>query len=294
MLYRSLFVGVLISAFVPALLHADAFDNYTNPILAKVPDAKTVEKITKLTPQLMVQHSRALPGFTAAFVVVKTNENRWAKLLVMPARQKVSETESVPIVLIDRYVTFREGEERAVLAKGQNVRLFGDFRFSLDIGQVVPESIQGDLRVVVTKEGHHLEPIGKAEMYLVTKHLPEANPAKTDKFVAGAKFEMRYFNGAYKLFDDGQRSGTLHLKTDDKGEITGHYYSDLDGKKYEVSGKVSNAPLHKVEFLIAYPRTIQTFTGFMFTGDGRAISGSSIMQGHATGFYAVRIEDAKK
>jgi hypothetical protein len=31
----------------------------------------------------------------------------------------------------------------------------------------------------------------------------------------------------------------------------------------------------------------------MFTGDGRAITGSSRLQDRETGFYAVRIEDAK-
>src|ERR1700722_17441888 len=99
MLPRTLAIGVLFLV-MPALIRADAFDNYTNPILAKVPEAKSVEKITKLTPELMVQHSRALPGVSGAFIVVRTNDDRWAKLLVMPGRQKISAQESVPIVLI--------------------------------------------------------------------------------------------------------------------------------------------------------------------------------------------------
>jgi hypothetical protein len=288
MLRRLLAVGVLIT--LPTIAHADAFDNYTNPLLAKIPEAKGVEKITKLTPRMMVEHSRALPGISSAFIVVKTNDDRWAKLLVMPARQKITNEESLPIILIERYITFREGEERQIHATGQNVRLFADFRFNLDIGQVVPTTAPGDLRVVVDKDDYYLETVGKAEMYLVTKHLPEANPAKAAKLEVGAKFEMRYFNGKYKLYDDGRRSGTLHLKVDDKGDVLGHYYSDKDGAKYEVGGKVSTTPQHQIEFTITYPRTMQTFTGYLFTGDGRAITGSAVLQGHATGFYAVRIE----
>ena len=294
MSHRLFFFTLVAAILMPAVLRADAFDNYTNPILGKVPDARSAEKITKLTPALMVEHSRVLPGVSGAFIVVKTNDNRFAKLLVMPARQKVSDKESLPIVLIERYVTFREGEERTVHATGQNVRLFGDFHFNMDIGQVVPKSIGADLRVVLDKDDCYLEPIGKAEMYLVTKHLPEANPVKPAKLVVGAQFEQRYFNGEYKLYDDGRRSGTLHLKVADNGEVAGHYYSDKDGQKYEVSGKVSNAPQHKIEFLISYPRTTQSFSGFLFTGDGRAITGSSVLQGHATGFFAVRIESDKK
>lgn len=290
MVLRSIVCVAFLFVAMPGLVWADAFDNYTNPILAKVPGVKSVEKITKLTPELMVQNSRALPGITATFIVVKTNDNRYAKLLVQPARQKVSEKESVPIMLIERYVTFREGEEKTVTASGQNVRLFGDFRFNLDIGQVVPANVSADLRVVITKDDYYLETVDKAEMYLITKHLPEANPAKAAKLVIGAQFEARYFNGEYKLYDDGRRSGTLRLKVLENGDVAGFYYSDKDGQKYEVTGKVGNAPAHQINFRVNYPRTIQEFIGYLFTGDGRAIVGTSRLQNHETGFYAVRSE----
>jgi hypothetical protein len=101
---------------------------------------------------------------------------------------------------------------------------------------------------------------------------------------------MRFFNGDYKLFDDGRRSGTLTLKVAENGEVVGHYFSDKDGQKYEVSGKVSNAPQHRIDFVVTYPRTTQVFSGFLFTGDGKAITGSSRLENRETGFYAVRIE----
>jgi hypothetical protein len=276
------------------LVRADSFDNYTNPILGKIPESKSAEKVTKLTPEMMVQHSRVLPGVSGAFIVVKSNDNRYAKMLVMPGRQKISDTQSTPIILVERYVTFREGEERQIQASGQNVRLFDEFQFNLDIGQVVPKSVAGDVRVVLDKDEACLEAVGKAEMYLVTKHLTETNPVKPAKLVIGAQFETRYFNGEYKLYDDGRRSGTLHLKVNDAGDVAGHYFSDKDGAKYEVSGKVSNVPQHKIEFVITYPRSAQAFTGHLFTGDGKAITGTSVLQGHSTGFYAVRVEALSK
>jgi hypothetical protein len=293
MLQRSVGISLFLFVLAPALAHADAFDHYFNNILAKIPEVKTVEKVTKLTPALMVQHNRALPGIAATFIVVKTNDNRYAKLLVQPARQKISETESAPIVLIERYVTYREGEERTVHASGQNIRLFGKFRFSLDMGQVVPKNVSADLRVGVANDEPYLEPVGKAEIYVVTKHLPEANPPKSGKLVVGEKFEMRYFNGSYKLYDDGRRSGVMTIKVADNGVVTGHYFSDKDGKKYEVDGKISGNPKHMIEFLITYPRVSQNFTGYLFTGDGRAMTGFSRLAGRETGFYAVRIEDEK-
>jgi hypothetical protein len=271
-------------------VRADSFDYYTNPLLAKVAESKSAEKVDKLTTDLLVDNARVLPGVNGAFVVVKTNDHRWSKLLVQAALHKIDKDKAVPIAQIERFVTFREGEERTVLAKGENVRLFNEFRFNLDYGQVVPASLGGDLRFVADGDKVYLEPIGKAEMYLVTKHLVEANPKKGPKVVVGEKFEPRYFNGVYKLYDDGRRSGKLHLQVAENNLVSGYYYSDVDGKKYEVEGKVGS-PNHNINFMITFPRTIQQFSGCMFTGDGKAIAGFARMQDRETGFYAVRIEE---
>jgi hypothetical protein len=284
-----LFSALAFFLAIPRVVRADAFDYYTNQVLEKVPSAEGAQVIKQLTPNQMVEHSRVLSGITATFLAVKTNEGRWAKLLVQPARQKVNKEQSVPILLIERFVTYREGEERAIVAEGKNVRLFHDFRFNLDLGQVVPAALGGDLRFVADNDNVHVEPVGKAEVYLLTKPLPEATPKKGRKLVVGATFEPRYFNGAYKLYDDGRRSGTLHLKVADDGEVSGHYYSDKDGQKYEVEGKVGN-PKHAIFFKITFPKTLQTFQGLMFTGDGKAITGFSRLQERETGFYAVRLE----
>ncbi len=286
------FLAISMIFLAPAASYADAFDNYINPILAKVPAAKDVEKITKLTPADMVANSRTLPGINAAFIVVKTNDERYARLLVMPGEQKIGPKKFTPIIIIQRYVTYREGEERVVHASGQSVHLFSDFRFNLDIGQVVPKDVGADLRVGVDKDGMFLEPVGKAEIYLVTKHLPEANPAKPKKLEVGTQFEMRFFNGVYKMYDDGRRTGRLQIKVAENGDISGYYYSDADGKRYDVEGKISKSPQHKIDFRVQYPQTIQDFSGYLFTGDGGAISGTSTSPANrTTGFYAVRLEE---
>ncbi|MCI0680747.1 MAG: hypothetical protein L0Y71_01470 [Gemmataceae bacterium] len=286
---RCIIIVAILSA-VTASAHADSFDHYLNPILAKIPDSKSAEKLTRLTADAMIDHARVLPGISAAFVVVKTNEGRWAKLLVQPARHKITATTSAPIVLVERLVTFREGEERAVAARAENVRLFHDFRLNLDIGQIVPAALGGDLRLVAEGDSVHLEPVGKAELYLVKKHLPEATPKKGARLIVGAKFEPSYFNGVYKLYDDGRRSGTLHLKVGANNFVSGHYYSDKDGAKYDVEGKVGN-PNHSIQFSIIFPRTMQQYAGCLFTGDAKAIAGFSRLQERETGFYAVRVEE---
>lgn len=288
-LLPALLAGLFVSPGPAAA--ADAFDLYTNAILSRAIEANALTEVKELTAELLAEHGRVLPQSTAALLVVKTNEGRHAKLLVEAARQKVDDRTQLPILLIERFTTFREGEERAVQASGQNVHLYPGFRFNLDLGQVVPAQLPADLEAVEAKDkGFAVKPAGKAKFFLVTKSLPEASPKKAGKLIVGESFEVRYFNGTYKLSDDGRRSGTLELKVTDAGEVTGSFYSDRDGRKYDVTGKVGT-PRHSIAFTIKYPRVEETFTGLLFTGNARAICGTSKLQERESGFYAIRVED---
>jgi hypothetical protein len=285
---RLLSIALLVLA--PSAARADAFDWYTNDILVKVPKAVGVEKVKELTPDLLVEHNRVLPNIKAAFLVVKTNEGRFCKLLVRPARQKIGQNTDIPIMFIDRFVTYKEAEERTVVAEGKDIRLFPDFLFNLDIGQVVPAAVGGDIRLIVGEKSNALEPVGKAEIYLLTKPIAEATPKKSEKVIVGPTFETKYFNGSFKLYDDGRRSGKLVLTVDKDGDVLGWYYSDKDGAKYEVTGKAGE-PHHAIKFKVQLPRTPEEFQGWMFTGDGRVICGFSRLQDRDAGFYAVRMDE---
>ena len=232
---------------------ADAFDDYTNPLLVKAEASAAVKEMKRITPDDLLNNDGVLKHIDGALLLVKTNGGRNAKLLVHPAGQKIDATHSVATLLIDRYVTYKEGEERTLLATGKNLVLFPGFRLSLDMGQVVPQELGGDLRLVVEGDKSFVEPIGKAKLYLLTKALPEATPKKTEKVVIGEKFEPRYFNGKYKLNDDGRRSGELVLHVENDGAVTGSYYSDKDGQKYDVRGRVGT-PDYSIRFTVQFPR----------------------------------------
>jgi hypothetical protein len=287
---RRLLTVALLLACVPVLARADVFDHYTNEVLVKVPSAKGAKKVQSLQPAELAEYRGAVPGVEGAFVVIKTNDGRFSKLILQPAQQKVKKGVKLPILLIERYVTYREGDEKTVDASGGNVRLFDGFHFSLDLGQVVPATVGGDLRFTTEGGKTRVEPVGKAEMYVLTQPLPEATPKKTAKLVVGAKFEPQYFNGTYKLFDDGRRTATLQLKVEANKDVSGWYYSGKDGQKYEVSGKIGSVP-HAIQFKVTFPRSMQTFYGMLFTGDGRVMTGTSVLQGRETAFYATRVED---
>lgn len=268
---------------------ADVFDNYNNPALAKLLDGKNVKEVKQLTPNDVVEYDRVLPGLPSAFLVVRTNGGRHAKLLVQAGKQKIDTERAVPILSIERFVTFKEGEEQTRLATGGNQSLYAGFRFSLDVGQVVPEALGGDLRFVVEGDKVYAEPVGKAKLYVVTKHDPATEPRKGGKFAMGPRFSADYFNGTFRLHDDGWRSGKLVLKVDEDKGVTGAYYSDKDGQKYDVTGKVGT-PAHAIEFTVKLPRTTQSFKGMLFTGDGKAIAGTSRLAEREAAFYATREE----
>jgi hypothetical protein len=282
-------IAFLAVAAAPA--HAtDAFDLYTNPILARVPKADGALALPRVSREQIIDNDGTLKGVAGTFLVVRTNDNRWAKLLVQFALHKAGEGKTVPMVSIERFVTFKEGQDQAVQAESKNVNLYPGFRFNLDLGQVVPEELGGDLRFVVDGDKKYLEALGKAKVYLVTKPLPEATPQKTEKVVVGEKFELKYFNGTYELRDDGRRSGKLTLKVSEDGGVTGTYVSDKDGSSYDVRGRVGTPP-HSVEFTVQFPRAEQTFKGWLFTADAKAIAGSSRLGEREAGFYAVRVEE---
>jgi hypothetical protein len=285
-------LAVLVGCLVPVLpLRAtDVFDYYTNPVLARLTEGKEAKEIKQLTRGLIVENDRVLPHTSASFLVVRTNGGRYAKLLVQTARQKVDAERSLPMLLVDRFVTYKEGEERAVQADGKNLSLFPGFRLSLDLGQVVPEELGGDLCFVADGDKTYAEPVGKARLYVVTKALADVVPKKGAKLVMGEAFEPRYFNGTYKLYDDGRRSGSLTLKVEEDGSVGGSYYSDKDGAKYEVHGKVG-MPRHSIQFTVKFPRSEQTFQGWLFTGDGQVLTGTSRLQEREAGFYARRVEE---
>jgi len=276
-----------------ALTRADQFDFYTHPVLSKAATDGTLKEAKELSSDQIADAAGALPDSPSAVLVVATNDKRFAKLLVQPARQKLGMDKTAPLLLVDKYTTYKGTSPQAVQAGGQNLHLYPGLRLSLDLGQVVPETVGGDLVVEAAPKGPDgfvVKPVKDAKVYLLTRPIAGVVPKKAPKLVVGEAFEARFFAGRFKLHDDGRRSGVLKLEVNDAGEITGTFTSDKDGREYEVQGK-AGTPKHAVTFAIKFPATTQTFAGHMFTGDGKAIAGTTKMLEREAGFYAERIEE---
>jgi hypothetical protein len=96
------------------------------------------------------------------------------------------------------------------------------------------------------------------------------------------------FAGRYRLFANGQWSGTLDLKVDQEGGVSGRFRSDLNGAAYPVSGQVAPDVPHKVAFRVKFLRTQQDFEGYLWTEGKGALAGTLTMLDHAYGFFAIR------
>ncbi|WP_020469926.1 hypothetical protein [Zavarzinella formosa] len=286
-------LALLSLAVLAATLHAEQFDYHTFPVLNKAVMDGSVKEAKELTSDQLGELTGVLPDTSSAMLIVVTNDKHFARLLVQPARQKLGMDKFATILLIDKYVTYRGTTERAVLVQGANTQVYPGLRMSLDIGQVVPEAIGGDLTVVANEKDPNqftLKPIKDAKIYVLAKPIAGVVPKKAPKLVVGEVFETRFFNGKYKLSDDGRRTGELRLEVTDTGEIGGVFVSDRDGREYEVSGK-AGMPKHQITFTIKFPATTQSFSGYMFTGNGKGIAGTTKIGEREAGFYADRVED---
>ena len=117
MLLRTL--GLLSCLSAPAAA-ADEFELYTNRILNKLPMAEEASPVEKLTLNDLVKAKEVLSDARGCFVVVRTDEGNWSKLVLGRAIRKHGDTEQ-PIVVIHRYQTLRSDGDSGRLAAGKNV-----------------------------------------------------------------------------------------------------------------------------------------------------------------------------
>jgi hypothetical protein len=179
-----------------------------------------------------------------------------------------------------------------VIAEGRNIHLYPGYILHLEIGQIVPPAATGDLRFVShPNKGEILEALGKATIYLVSKPLAGTELKKTARPAADENFRLEFFNGTFRLYSDGRRTGILRLQVDAEGNLSGEFLSDATGNKYPVSGKVGPNPRHAVQFSVKYPQSVEYFSGYIFTRGGQAICGTSKFQDREAGFYAVRTDE---
>jgi hypothetical protein len=264
---------------------ADDFDLYTNSVLAKVSASDNATQIERLLVTDLLKTKPVLGRENGCFIIVRTDEGNWAKLVMTLSFRKHAEGE-VPLVVLQRFQCMRPGTENGRLAAGKDVYLFDGFQFNLDVGQIVPAGGGGD--IVFQREGSagFLRPLGTAKMYLVHKPLVESSAASAASPSAGPVVADD-FAGKFHLVASGKWSGQLTLTVSSAGEVSGSYISDQTGADYPVKGFVSR-PTHHVKFTVELPMAQQEFDGFLWTQGKNAIAGTMTLAGNTFGFIAIR------
>ena len=268
----------------------EEFERIEGEALAGVPRSK------EATPhgQLTVGELDALPNVLresrSALLVATTDQGNLTRMLVSPALRRApgSTKDPVSVLLVERFDTFDAGNLATRLARGKDLILFDGFLVDLDSGQVVPEGQGGDLQFRALGEGGpRLMVVGKAKLYTLTK-APLLASAALARPSIGRSVLPGDFAGRFRLFANGQWSGTLDLKVDGGGGVSGRFRSDLNGASYPVSGQVAPDVPHKISFAVKFPRTLQDYDGFLWAEGKGAMAGTLSMLDHVYGFFALR------
>jgi hypothetical protein len=246
----------------------------------------------ELTARAIDALPNVLRDSRSALLIATTDQGNLAGLLVAAALRRApgSAAAPVPVLVVERFETFDAGNLASRLARGKDLVLFDGFQVDLDSGLVVPEEQGGDLQFRAGGEdGPRLVALGKARLYTLARSpLPDAGTAAAAQPALGRVVRPGDFAGRYRLFANGQWSGTLDLKVDDAGGVSGRFRSDSSGAAYPLSGQVAPNVPHKVSFRIKFPRTQQDYEGFLWTEGKGAMAGTLTMLDRAYGFFAVR------
>ena len=221
---------------------------------------------------------------------MKTDQGNLARLLVSPAfrKQPGNQAKPLPVLMLERFDTFESGNLSTRLAHGKELLLFDGFQFDLDSGQVVPEDQGGDLKFEAANGSPSLVALGSVEISTLKRA-----PVTTKEEAAGGPSTGRAvlatdYAGRFRLYANGQWSGTLDLKVDPQGAISGRFRSDLNGTSYEVDGQVAREIPPRAEFTIRFPRSRQEFDGHLWTEGKGAMAGTLRMLDRSYGFFAIR------
>ena len=286
---RSLLTVASLAMLFPALTLGGEFDRLEGDRLARLAAGATAKGHERLTVVQIEALPRAFRDERSAFLVVKTGQGNFARVLVSQALRKPpgGAGAAVPVLVLERFDTFEPGKGSSRVAKGAGVLLFDGFRVDLDAGQVVPDDQGGDL-VFAAKGagGPTLQAVGGASLITFNAPIP-ADPTRPGPS-PGRAIVPADFAGRYRLQADGRWSGLLELTTGEGRAVTGRFRSEANGTSYEVKGEVVADSPRKLVFSVKFPRVEQEYEAYLFTEGKSALAGTFKASGGEFGFFAVR------
>lgn len=261
----------------------DAFDLHTAYWLKQA--AKNAKPLNSLSMEQAGRLDSIGKNINGACIVVKTDKDNWAKALVSWGFVKGPD-KPVPVLLIDRFVTYRGDRDNVTTATGKDVILFAGFDFDFDLGQVVPVGLGAD---VSFSEKNGLSPRDDADLYALNGSQVPA-PQKGDRYDPNDHTDVRArdFEGEWRVDVDGRWHGTWTLNIGEGGKVQGTLTSAESKSNYPITGRVSLPP-HRIKLVIHLDNAEQSIDGYLWTKDKSAIAGTATLAEHKFGFHAQRV-----
>lgn len=262
---------------------ADAFERVIGSDLRKLhSDVKPVPSLTMDDTMRLKPISRTLSN---PLVILRTNDGNLVKALIAWGfHRKEGTQELTPVLLLERFVTYRTDRENVTAAAGREVMLFAGFAFNFDIGQVVPEGHGAD--ITLTAEGKLL-PVGSAEI-LPLNGLPESSdPDEKRQPEDHSGILPQDYTGNWDVTIDGRWRGDWNLTVGENGLAEGRYRSDETQSVYNISGR-STTPYQRIRLVIHLENADQVVNGYLWSTDKSTMAGTVELAGRTFGFYAVR------
>ncbi len=283
--FRAIAGCCLIFCVASGVSAADLFDRHALADLKQATkDASALEEISAATAAKWKPLS---PRISAPCLIVRTNDGHWSKALLAWGQRKLKGREQpLPVLVLERFVTYRSDREGQTTASGKDVMLFAGHSFSFDIGQVVPTGSGADIEFTETGI---VKPLGEAKLFALNGSQLAAADANKPTPDDHEGILPRDFAGTWKVSIDGRWTGTWEIGVDDQRTVLGKFTSDDTQSRYELYGKVANVP-HQAKLEIDLANTNMSIDAFLFNSDKSTMSGTVVMANRKIGFVAKRQE----
>lgn len=237
-------------------------------------------------PKISLQDAAKLKPLSASIsspcVLIRTSEGNIAKALLSWGYRKGAGDKTVPVLLIERYVTYRTDRPDLTAAAGKEVMVFGGFEFDFDIGQVVPAGIGGDISFSAESV---LAPVAPSEILPLNGSLIPRTEAGRGNASTTADF-----TGRWKINADDRWNGEWVLSVDETGKITGKYVSDESKSSYDITGAKGATPNQaKLEIFLANAQMSAEI--YLWTREPNRLAGTVTIAGRKFGVCGERLPD---
>lgn len=277
---------LLLVTLGPTALAHDAFDRHTSRWVKQA--AKDNAARTELAAGDAARLKTLAREIASPCVVVQTSEGNWAKAIVSWAFRK-AEPKPLPVLVLERFVTYDRDKGDVAVAQGRNVMLFPGFQFDFDSGQVVPDGLGADIKF---DDKRRMAAVGEVKLHgLDGPALPAATPDQHDP-LAHVGVQPKDFAGTWQVEADGRWSGTWEIAVDDEGNVSGTYTSDETKSSFPLKGYIKDSDVpNRLQFDVEFTAATQTYDVYLWTTDKSALAGSTTLVDRTFGVYATRVKE---